>query len=1050
MNSENKSPLKIKQLIAQLGLQPSKSVSKPENPMQHVPCEVEYPSPIVSSVRKRKSPTKTESSSSQKIRINTLDSSGDQIIDLTEISSSSSDTIIYEYNRDSGFDSFTLEKNTVTVLPEENLNQCDPNKVDNIQLSDDPLSPHTKCLNWISGPEPDKNSNNAPEATKMFLNKQKDLDNIPESSNDILTTPVSLSDESIQPQVTKDQPKICIIDVQKRTTNNVYLSNKSTKNHHQPKMSTTDVQKATTNSVNLSNKSAKQHEIFTAEPEISIKDVPETTTNSVKSLKKSIKNQHQQEIFITEPKISITTTTNTSQKVSNKSTKIVGATNNPISLPINSSPNTKLRKQTIVGKQLLIHPDQNQPQVSLKNTHTKYRQSTLSGRNNSIESTISNKKINKDQISSEISTISDIENIDQGKKRIVQAIKDLFNNFTSVKSLKNLLSPEESHLMHKFETMNENQQYIIIKMYTRKKIWYNVSKFCEMVHIEFIEEDFRSLCKQEFLEYFKPDPENIEENLEQLELAKIKKIVTDLNISSTDKTKKHMIKSILKKCNTQMTLTKKTFKDVLMEKITKTFGEVIRIKHNIIEAFNHFCLLAIFTNSAFEDIQDYLRYNNTILPEVPLAEDFPIFYSREKFLEYANAIQLKKQLENIIATPSSDQKLTAINELAKQAYNCLNNIGDYDDHENDPHLNRYTAAHVYRKLLSSCCDKLFAKKNEFSSQVKQWLEFLIIKFPSSRRLGKWYYTLIGLHIRHLQTIDHDTAARLLIEVLSQKTFCLGERTKYELELLGDSLKNNKTHQIIQDSKNKIAELIPSLIDISSIPVKRFSSKAIPSTSTGRKRMYTFKSDDGVTILNVETLALIEYKKDGYIAGDHSEGAHIHQLLMLYFWDIFYNVEELVECVFISKLQNAPLDIFSEYFYDNRKESIDKRLKEIDCEWPQEKLLEFGITNWEEHSHKWAVFGAINSVLLEKEMVKDLVEVIGRKVLAKIFQRLIKNLGETKSGMPDLLVWNTKTKTHKFVEVKGKNDKLAAHQILWLNYLQEAGANVEICYVDSTC
>lgn len=65
-------------------------------------------------------------------------------------------------------------------------------------------------------------------------------------------------------------------------------------------------------------------------------------------------------------------------------------------------------------------------------------------------------------------------------------------------------------------------------------------------------------------------------------------------------------------------------------------------------------------------------------------------------------------------------------------------------------------------------------------------------------------------------------------------------------------------------------------------------------------------------------------------------------------------------------------------------------------------------------------------------------------------RLIKNVWEFSfsSGMPDLLVWNAEQRIHKFVKVKGESDTLAVNQTLWLQYLKEIGASIEVCTVHS--
>lgn len=51
-----------------------------------------------------------------------------------------------------------------------------------------------------------------------------------------------------------------------------------------------------------------------------------------------------------------------------------------------------------------------------------------------------------------------------------------------------------------------------------------------------------------------------------------------------------------------------------------------------------------------------------------------------------------------------------------------------------------------------------------------------------------------------------------------------------------------------------------------------------------------------------------------------------------------------------------------------------------------------------------------------------------------------------SGMPDLFLWDPIRKISLFSEVKGPNDKLAEHQKIWIDALNQAGAAVEVCHV----
>lgn len=57
-------------------------------------------------------------------------------------------------------------------------------------------------------------------------------------------------------------------------------------------------------------------------------------------------------------------------------------------------------------------------------------------------------------------------------------------------------------------------------------------------------------------------------------------------------------------------------------------------------------------------------------------------------------------------------------------------------------------------------------------------------------------------------------------------------------------------------------------------------------------------------------------------------------------------------------------------------------------WSEEHLLEFGVNKWQRHSHETSAFGVILECIENCAIVKILVTVIGRKILAKIFERLL--------------------------------------------------------------
>jgi len=78
--------------------------------------------------------------------------------------------------------------------------------------------------------------------------------------------------------------------------------------------------------------------------------------------------------------------------------------------------------------------------------------------------------------------------------------------------------------------------------------------------------------------------------------------------------------------------------------------------------------------------------------------------------------------------------------------------------------------------------------------------------------------------------------------------------------------------------------------------------------------------------------------------------------------------------------------------------------------------------------------------------QEIATCFGSGVISGICERLLKDFRHTRSGFPDLLVWNNSKKTIKAIEVKGPNDRASTKQKLWLNYLKSLGVDVEICHV----
>lgn len=639
-------------------------------------------------------------------------------------------------------------------------------------------------------------------------------------------------------------------------------------------------------------------------------------------------------------------------------------------------------------------------------------------------------------------------------KQMDELVK-LFLITASNRHLKSLLNRNEREILAKFIEMEENKRYVIMKLFMWKKLWYNIYQFCNKAQLQ-VEDDkdiddiFHYLMEEKFVDTNYTQAANLSELLKILGEQKVREIMVERRIKPI-KTKQENIKTILEVANKQVTLTSESFKDLIMKTIEKKMGFAIKIKEEIYDALYNAYTLATFTNPTFYKVEDYFRYMihlRIVFPET-LIEEYVVFYSREKFLNYGKAVRLIAELDEQLTDKNKDTKYLGLYSIGAEAYRELLKLDmeDLDDHSKAPHLKRFTAQHVYTKVLSSCCEKLYTKQNGCPNNVKRWLEYMIKKFPTSRRLGQWYQILIRLYMSHLDEINYETGAcRLIDAYLSNQ---LGEIAKYDLGELGCRLKVSKRHKMDQIYHDRIAAVAPRPIKVEEIPHNQIDSRCIRSDISGRKRAYISKSNEGISVRGVEQVALEHYAENGYPGGEHCEGSLVCALLMLFFWDIIYNPIKPIPGTFISKLQVAPLDMFTSYFYSNRKEAFDKRLEEIGTEWSEEKLIDFAVDNWRNHSHERGAFGMIMDTINDELSVEVLITVISGKVLAKIFERLIKDMRQFRSGMPDLLVWNVDERKCKFVEVKGENDRLSTGQKLWLRYLKQCGTQAEVCWVHST-
>ncbi|KAF7315108.1 Fanconi-associated nuclease [Mycena indigotica] len=208
----------------------------------------------------------------------------------------------------------------------------------------------------------------------------------------------------------------------------------------------------------------------------------------------------------------------------------------------------------------------------------------------------------------------------------------------------------------------------------------------------------------------------------------------------------------------------------------------------------------------------------------------------------------------------------------------------------------------------------------------------------------------------------------------------------------------------------------------------------------RKRAWVGKSywqgkDD---VVHVEILAIEHYAKEGF-KGLHSETQILTTLFGLLFWDIIFAP---VAGAFETPWQRGPLDLGEETFKYTREELIKARLSEI----KQGKAAEILKSNDSRYREKKTCCVGVNWKMCSQEDLLEIVECVGKDVLASICGLFCEDYAGRSSGVPDLIIWNPETKEMKFVEVKGPGDTLHDNQKLWCHALLSAHCQVELCHV----
>jgi len=148
----------------------------------------------------------------------------------------------------------------------------------------------------------------------------------------------------------------------------------------------------------------------------------------------------------------------------------------------------------------------------------------------------------------------------------------------------------------------------------------------------------------------------------------------------------------------------------------------------------------------------------------------------------------------------------------------------------------------------------------------------------------------------------------------------------------------------------------------------------------------------------------------------------------------------IDGAFANPFQAAPLDLYQENFSTNRP-GINQLWQLLDENQYQDHIRQVwreknGMTN---HLVHWQ--------FLDQALLDLALHSIPATHLKAIFERLLFDIKNNRSGLPDLIQFFPSTNSYRMIEVKGPGDRIQDNQQRWLDYFAANAIPAEVWYVD---
>lgn len=189
---------------------------------------------------------------------------------------------------------------------------------------------------------------------------------------------------------------------------------------------------------------------------------------------------------------------------------------------------------------------------------------------------------------------------------------------------------------------------------------------------------------------------------------------------------------------------------------------------------------------------------------------------------------------------------------------------------------------------------------------------------------------------------------------------------------------------------------------------------------------------------VEELARQYFAQDDATAVVHYvENALINSLLGLLCWDVIFSD---LPGAFFHPFQSGPADLHSADFVKQRAQAFQQCLAQLQTGQYVQTMRENFVRKSGMQS-PFVYWDTLTETLLEQALA-----CLPPAHLAHWFERILDDIGDNRSGFPDLIQFWPQQRRYRMIEIKGPGDRLQDNQIRFLDFCLQREMPVAVCHV----